>query len=111
LRVVYWKPFVSVRRQSMRKPFPIEIIYASPEKHYVLNLMVAVGTTIREVLALSVATKAFPALDVVNVPVGVFGQIVRDDYVVCEGDRVEVYRPLQCDPKQARRLRAKQRTR
>ena len=28
------------------------------------------------------------------------GQIVR------EGDRIEIYRPLQVDPKQARRLRA-----
>ena len=37
---------------------------------------------------------------------GVFNQIVNDDYELQDGDRIEVYRPLEIDPKQARKIRA-----
>lgn len=47
-------------------------------------------------------------LDPTTVPIGVFGEQVDDDYVVQDGDRVEIYRPLQQDPKELRRHRAKQ---
>lgn len=38
--------------------------------------------------------------------VGIFGEVCTRDRVLVEGDRVELYRPLQVDPKQARRNRA-----
>lgn len=41
-------------------------------------------------------------------PVGVFGERCERDRVVFEGDRVELYRPLTVDPRQARRERARQ---
>lgn len=44
---------------------------------------------------------------------GVFGQSLgskglgsADAYILQQGDRVEIYRPLICDPKDARRKRA-----
>lgn len=39
--------------------------------------------------------------------VGVFGKRAALDDVLFAGDRVEIYRPLKIDPKQARLLRAK----
>lgn len=39
---------------------------------------------------------------------GVWGRRQTLSQVLREGDRVEVYRPLQCDPKEARRLRYRQ---
>ena len=39
---------------------------------------------------------------------GVWGKIRAANYVLREGDRIEFYRPLKADPKQARRVRAAQ---
>ena len=41
-----------------------------------------------------------------RVPVGVFGESVGRELKLREGDRVEIYRPLLIDPKEARRRRA-----
>jgi putative ubiquitin-RnfH superfamily antitoxin RatB of RatAB toxin-antitoxin module len=48
----------------------------------------------------------FPDLDVLNCPIGVFGKEVAPDYAVQAGDRVEIYRDLLHDPREARRLLA-----
>ena len=39
--------------------------------------------------------------------VGIFGEVKPLDWVLAAGDRLEIYLPLQLDPKEARRLRAK----
>lgn len=36
---------------------------------------------------------------------GVWGRMVDADQVLCDGDRLELYRPLRVDPKVARRAR------
>jgi len=39
--------------------------------------------------------------------VGIFGKVVEEDAPLTDGDRVEIYRPLAADPKEARRRRAR----
>ena len=39
--------------------------------------------------------------------VGIFGKRVAMDTRLADGDRVEIYRPLKLDPKEARRRRAR----
>jgi len=39
--------------------------------------------------------------------VGIFGKVVEEDTQLTDGDRVEIYRPLAADPKEARRRRAR----
>ncbi len=50
-----------------------------------------------------------PAKTFEQAPLGIFGKALRhpDKEPLREGDRVEVYRPLQIDPKVARLERAK----
>ena len=48
---------------------------------------------------------AFPELELREAGVGVWGRKARLEQVLRDGDRVEVYRPLQVDPKLARRER------
>jgi putative ubiquitin-RnfH superfamily antitoxin RatB of RatAB toxin-antitoxin module len=48
-------------------------------------------------------------LELATVSVGIWGRKEPLDALLRERDRVEIYRPLQCDPKEARRLRYKQR--
>lgn len=43
--------------------------------------------------------------DVGALPAGIWGRIQPADTALRDRDRVEVYRPLQVEPKQARRLR------
>jgi len=42
---------------------------------------------------------------------GVWGRVQPLDHVLRDGDRVEIYRPLTVDPKEARRLRYKKQRR
>lgn len=46
-------------------------------------------------------------LDAASVRVGVWNHVRELDFLLRDGDRVELYRPLTVDPKEARRLRYK----
>jgi len=69
-------------------------------------LHVPVGTTLGEAIALSGMLKRYPDINLLKNKVGVFGKVRELDYVLKQGDRVEIYRPLIADPKEARRRRA-----
>ena len=46
-----------------------------------------------------------PDIPFPDVRVGIYGRLVQLDSLVKAGDRIEVYRPLILDPKEARRRR------
>lgn len=50
--------------------------------------------------------EAMPELRLQALEVGIFHRRCALDTPVRDGNRVEIYRPLQIDPKEARRLRA-----
>lgn len=81
----------------------IEVVFGDRESQRLQRLKVAAGTTARQAVELIQADEAAPQW--ANAPIGVFGKKVRDDYVLQPHDRVEIYRPLLIDPKEARRLR------
>jgi putative ubiquitin-RnfH superfamily antitoxin RatB of RatAB toxin-antitoxin module len=83
----------------------IEVAYATPARQTLLELEVAAGTTVGEAIGLSGIEGAHPEMDSSVAQVGIFGRLVSRDTVLEEGDRVEIYRPLQTDPKNARRQR------
>ena len=91
----------------------VEVAYATPEKQHVIQLKVATDTSIAEVIAQSGIENEFPALAIMlqteNLPqVGVFGKkIDPHTYLLQNGDRVEIYRPLAKTPNQKRLERAK----
>ncbi|MCC2638496.1 MAG: hypothetical protein K0Q68_2215 [Moraxellaceae bacterium] len=86
----------------------IEVVYGLPDEQVLLSLAVPAGTTVREAARLSGLAARFPAIDIEHAPLGVFGKLEKspDTRVLSEGERVEIYRPLLIDPKEARRLRA-----
>ncbi len=73
-----------------------------------IDLQLPLGASVRDALALS---GLCPQADEVALKVGVWGQLRRLDHILRDRDRVEVYRPLQIDPKDARRLRHRQQRR
>ena len=84
----------------------IEVACAWPEKQLLRLLQVPVGTTARQALRLSGLAEEFTGLDIETAPLGVFGRVVADSYAPSAGERVEVYRPLRLDPREARKKRA-----
>jgi len=85
----------------------IEVGYASPDVQRIVALCVLPGTTARAALRLSGLVEIFPEINPDNCTLGIFGQvIIGNDSVLTDGDRVEVYRELKCDPKEVRRKRA-----
>lgn len=84
----------------------VEIAYASLRAQYAQSMRVPFGTTVRGVLERSRIVERFPEIDLGTWQVGIFGKLRSLDDLVRSGDRVEIYQPLRCDPKDARRLRA-----
>lgn len=92
----------------------VEVVYATPEDPFVARLVLPLGATIADALNAADVLAARPALRAQALTVGVFGRIRAMTEPLADGDRVEIYRPLRADPKQARsrrveRLRAGQR--
>ena len=78
-------------------------MYALPRREASTRVTVPVGATVRDVLEKS------GLLPLVEGKVGIFGKTVQVDARVAHGDRIEIYRPLAVDPKEARRQRARRR--
>lgn len=84
----------------------VEVVYGTAHKQYLQRLSVSAGTTARQAVLQSGIAEVFPQADLTGAPLGIFGKVVKDDTVLREKDRVEIYRPLLLDPKEARHLRA-----
>ncbi len=91
----------------------VEVAYALPDKQKIVSLQVAPGTTAIEAVRLSGIAKEFTEIELDTAQMGVFGQMLgtrglpaADAYVLEDRDRVEIYRPLIADPKEARKRRA-----
>ena len=86
----------------------VEVAYATPERQEILSLQVPTGSSVQEAVIRSGIERIFPELDTATADMGIFGKVVKEPatHVLREGDRVEIYRPLKIDPKQARLNRA-----
>ncbi len=91
----------------MNRLIKVEVVYVSEHDQKLVKLVVEEGTTIEAVIHHSGLLKIFPEIDLGRQSVGVFSRQRLLTDIVHEGDRVEIYRPLVMDPKDARRLRAK----
>ncbi len=87
----------------------VEVAYALPHQQKIISLLVKPGTTALQAVERSGIVTYFPEIDIANAKLGIFGESLgtkSSSYVLQAGDRVEIYRPLLVDPKDARRKRA-----
>jgi putative ubiquitin-RnfH superfamily antitoxin RatB of RatAB toxin-antitoxin module len=84
----------------------VEIVHAQPQRSIIKSLQLSPGATIADALAQAASDANFRGVDLANSPVGIFGKVARRDVKLRDGDRIEIYRPLQEEPKLARRNRA-----
>lgn len=72
-----------------------------------VELIVPAASTIADALAASGLQARHPDIDVATLPIGMWGKVRAPSDALRDGDRVELYRPLKVDPKEARRQRYK----
>jgi putative ubiquitin-RnfH superfamily antitoxin RatB of RatAB toxin-antitoxin module len=84
----------------------VQVCYATPSFEFLRDLRVACGTTVAQAIAQSDLLRQVDGIDLATCTVGIHGKKQTLDTVLREHDRVEVYRPLIADPKDARRRRA-----
>lgn len=92
----------------MAELIEVEVAYALAHKQRILTVQVEEGATLLDAVRASGIEREFPELDIEQAKLGIFGKASRapDKDTVRAGDRIEIYRPLIIDPKQARANRA-----
>jgi putative ubiquitin-RnfH superfamily antitoxin RatB of RatAB toxin-antitoxin module len=81
----------------------VQVCHPLPGEPRLRELTMVEGSTVRDAV---MASGLLPQFDPDDCPVGIFGKKKAPDTVLRNGDRVEIYRPLVADPKDARRRRA-----
>jgi len=90
----------------------VEIAYVSPyKKQVLLCLMVKPGTSAIEAIQKSGILVEYQELYLIfnkgKLSLGIFGDTIKYSYILQNGDRIEIYRPLIINPKKLRILRSK----
>lgn len=83
----------------------VSVCYATDTIEFLRELRLEAGATIADALKISGLAYEVPGIDLATMTVGIYGKKKTLDTVLREHDRVEVYRPLIADPKNARRRR------
>lgn len=91
----------------MTDSLTVELVLATAEKQVLVAVIVDEGASVADVIAASGIQSRFPCLEIGEMPAGIWGKPVPKDRIVRHGDRVELYRPLEMDPRKARRQRAR----
>ena len=76
----------------------IGVAYSEHAQQIWLTIEVPDESTVTDAIARSGILKMFPHIDLATQKVGIFGKIVRLDTALRLGDRIEIYRPITCDP-------------
>jgi hypothetical protein len=84
----------------------LEVVYGTPEKQALLEVVVEEGTTVEQAILASGIVKRFPDINLDILKVGIWNRTCKLTDFPKKGDRIEIYRPLIADPKEARRRRA-----
>ncbi len=84
-------------------PPSVEVAYALPARQWVVVVPFREGMTAADALEASGLPSELAELRRPDLPLGIFGRRVQPSQPLRDGDRVEVYRPLRLDPREARR--------
>lgn len=93
---------VSVSAATIR----VEVVFAVPRQQALIPVELPAGATVADAISASGIERQFPQHDLALLPVGIWGRQAGRDRPLSDGDRVEIYRPLAVDPREARRTLA-----
>ena len=86
----------------------IEVVFATASKQVLKSVDVRSGATAAEAVTASQLQTEFPEIEFAECKLGNWGHLIDASYVVSAGDRIEIYRELVSDPRDARRRLAEQ---
>lgn len=89
----------------MAESIEVEVAYAEPGRQFLRRIVLPEGSSVDDAIRTS-ALEADFGIDASNLASGIWSRIVPRTTRLNDGDRVELYRPLTADPKEARRRRA-----
>lgn len=89
----------------MAEMIHVQVCFAKSDSVFLSDLTVPAGARVEEAIRQSGVLEAVPEIDLTKSRVGIFSKIKALDAVLRDHDRIEIYRPLQADPKEARRRR------
>jgi putative ubiquitin-RnfH superfamily antitoxin RatB of RatAB toxin-antitoxin module len=81
----------------------VELVFALPDRQVLRTLVVAADASVREVINDSNIQAEFVDIEIGNLSIGIWGREVAPDQMLKPGDRIEIYRPLELEPREARR--------
>jgi putative ubiquitin-RnfH superfamily antitoxin RatB of RatAB toxin-antitoxin module len=85
----------------------VEVVFALPDQQKLVEIALAPGSTVNDALRQSEFASQFPEFDFAAMDVAVWGKPVGKERQLLDGDRVEILRQLEIDPRDARRELAK----
>ena len=85
----------------------VSVVCDGPERVFDAGLVLPSGSTVADAIERSGIRDARPDVEIRADRIGIFARKVSPDTVLRDGDRVEIYRPLAVDPKEARRKRVR----
>lgn len=93
----------SNRTDTGENQISFEVVLATSLRQELRSCEAPAGTSIDAAIKLTDLADAFPDLALDALQVGVWGKITSRARPVRDGDRIELYRPLNLDPRDARR--------
>ena len=81
----------------------VEVVFALARRQALVAVTLAEGATVADAIEASGLAAKFPEEQLDGLPTGIWGRPAGRDSVVRDGDRVEIYRSLEIDPREARR--------
>jgi len=81
----------------------VEVVFALTDRQELVEVDVPAGTSAGEAVKLSGVAIKFPEQDLSECQLGIWGRPVDHDQQLQNGDRIEIYRSLLIDPRDARR--------
>jgi putative ubiquitin-RnfH superfamily antitoxin RatB of RatAB toxin-antitoxin module len=85
----------------------VEVVCATAQRQLLRQVSLPVGSRVISAIEQSGILQEMPEVAFDPLRIGIFSRRVAPDEVLHDGDRVEIYRPLTLDPKDARRRRAR----
>ena len=89
-----------------QRELAVAVVYATPDAEDLTELVLPSGATVQDAVDRSGVLSRHPPLAAGLLELGIWGRVVPAGQQLSDGDRVEIYRPLTVEPKEARRVRA-----
>jgi len=84
----------------------VEVAFALAKEQFLESVIVPDGATVADAIRRSGLARQFPGIEFDELQAGIWGKPVDRARTLRAGERVELYRPLEIDPREARRLKA-----